>query len=247
MLYQPLKNLLVATPCYGGMVSQIYMQSVLALTVEAHRIGLPLGLALLGQDALITRSRNTLTARFLESAATHLLFIDADIGFTPDDALSLLARDEDVIGALYPLRGHVWDDSTRRFISRGEPLATAPLRYVGDVIGPPNERGLQRARYAGTGFLMISRMAIERMVSAYPETRCMHSHVAGEPAREVHALFDCVIDPETRDYLSEDFAFCARWRALGGEIWLDPSIRLVHAGMSEFVGSPALRAARANA
>lgn len=235
-------HLMLATPCFGGMVTQAYMQSVLALTMEASRAGIPFSLALLGQDALITRSRNTLLARFRASTASHLLFVDADIAFEAADALRLLASGKDVVGALYPVRQHVWDAQTVARVHQGEPVSTASLRYVGEPLGDSGPDGLLPARYAGTGFLLLARRAIERLVAAHPETRCRHSHVAdGAAPAEVHALFDCVIDAESQDYLSEDFAFCARWRALGGEIWLDPSVRLLHAGMSEFTGRPDLR------
>ncbi len=235
-------RVMLATPCYGGVVTQLYMQSVLALTTEASRIGLPLTLALLGQDALITRSRNTLVARFLRSDATHLLFVDADIAFGPADVLRLLGHRKEVIGAPYPVRSHVWDAGTMAQIRGGEPVASASLRYVGEPCGEMGADGLLPARYAGTGFLLIARTVLDKLIAAYPETRCRHNHVAARAeAEEAWALFDCLIDRDTGDYLSEDFAFCARVRAMGSEVWLDPHICLTHAGMSEFGGRPDLR------
>ena len=238
----PIPSVMLATPCYGGMVTQFYMQSVMALSAEATRVGLPLSLALLGQDALITRSRNTLVARFLRSDATHLLFVDADIAFEAQDVLRVLGHRKEVVGALYPVRQLVWDAATMGRVRSGEPVALAALRYVGEPCGEPNPDGLLPARYAGTGFLLIARTAVERLIAAYPETRCRHNHVAnGNEPEEAWALFDCLIDRETGDYLSEDFAFCSRWRAIGGALWLDPTVRLTHAGMSEFRGRPDLR------
>ena len=244
-------HLFVATPCYGGVVTQRYMEAVFALALEAARRGLRLSLAMLGQDALITRSRNTLVGQFRGTDATHLLFADADIGFAPDDVFRLLGHGRDVIGGLYPVRASIWDDAARVRFDAGESPETAAFRYVGEPSGPAGSDGLLPARYAGTGFLLISRHAIERLVDAHPETRCRHSHVtAGGDGRdagpatdipEFHALFDCLIDPATRAYLSEDFAFCARWRAIGGMIWLDPALSLSHHGMGEFRGSPAAR------
>ncbi len=235
-------HLFLATPCYGGIVTQSYMESVCALMIDASHASLRLSLALLGQDALITRSRNTLLARFLRSDATHILFVDADIGFTPSDVFTLLGRGRDLVGGLYPIRATIWDETAEACLRRGEPLATAALRYVGEPSGPAGPDGLIPARYAGTGFLLVSRVAVERMVAAFPETRCRHAHVAGQDGGEdVHALFDCLIDPETRHYLSEDYAFCARWRTIGGEVWLDPRPSLSHHGMSEFRGAPASR------
>ena len=225
--------------------------ATVALAIEAARLGLRLSLAMLGQDALITRSRNTLVGRFRGTDATHVLFVDADIGFSPEDVFRLVSHGHDVIGGLYPVRASIWDDAARARLQGGEDPETAAFRYVGEPSGPVGSDGLVPARYAGTGFLLISRGAIERLVDAYPETRCRHGHVAagrerveagsGAVLAEFHALFDCLIDPTTRAYLSEDFAFCARWRAIGGTVWLDPTLSLSHHGMGEFRGSPAAR------
>ena len=235
-------HLFVGTPCYGGVVTQAYTESLLALVVEGAAARLRLSVGMLGQDALITRSRNTLLGQFMRTDATHLLFVDADIGFAPADVFALLGRDVAMVGGLYPIRASHWGVDAHSRFRGGEAAETACFDYVGEPAGPARADGLLPARYAGTGFLLIAREAIGRMIEAYPETRCRHAHVAGtEMAREVHALFDCMIEPLTRHYLSEDYAFCARWRAIGGDLWLDPSARLSHHGMSEFRGAPEAR------
>ena len=235
-------HIFIATPCYGGMVSQTYMLSILALTVQAASAGLVLTIGLLGQDALITRSRNTLLAQFMATTATHVLFIDADIGFEPSQVFRLLQVDREIVGALYPLRAHNWTEAAKERLACGEPIATAGLEYVGEPVENVDVDGFVRGMFAGTGFLLVSRAALDRMIAAYPETRCRHGHVLGSgTAAEIYALFDCFIDPTTRLYLSEDYGFCSRWRALGGEIWLDTKAMLSHCGMSEFHGSPNAR------
>jgi hypothetical protein len=95
-------------------------------------------------------------------------------------------------------------------------------------------------RYAGTGFLMIRRHAIEKMCRhpAYASLRFFREHsldvLAGSPNR--FALVECMIDPNTGTYLSEDFSFCKRWTDIGGEIWADLESRLDHVGPSVFRG-----------
>jgi hypothetical protein len=85
---------------------------------------------------------------------------------------------------------------------------------------------------------MIRRRALERMCAAYCELQFFREHspdaLAGSPNR--FALFDCMIDPESRTYLSEDFAFCKRWTDIGGEIWADLESRLDHVGPAVFRG-----------
>jgi hypothetical protein len=120
------------------------------------------------------------------------------------------------------------------------------LQYVGKFC---EDRELERRGpfttgvYAATGFMMIKRSVFERLIAAHPERAYTSDHVyTGERnERSYHALFECGIDPQTREYLSEDFGFCRLWRELGGKIWLDVEAPLVHTGAHDFIGEPALR------
>ncbi len=238
-------HVFLATPCYGGVVAQGYMQSVIGIMRRAADDGYDVTLALLGQDALITRSRNTLLAHFMASeTATHILFIDSDISFDPALVQRLIASAKDVVAASYPLKTHYWDGHADQRMRRGEPASTAGLRYVGELCeGPLAERegDLATATYVGTGFMLISRSAILRMIEAYPDTQYQTIHAysqTGAAKLTPYALFDCMIDPVTRTYLSEDFAFCHRWRGLGGQIWMDTRSSLTHTGPTDFIGAP---------
>jgi hypothetical protein len=244
-------QIIIATPCFGGLVHQHYMLSILGLLCAPLARRVAFTLDLLGHDSLVTRSRNTLLARFLaRPAATHLLFVDADIGFLPDQLERMLDFGAPVVAGVYPLKvlhhGPLAD--ARRH--SGEPAESAPLVYLGEpCTGAEAARsgGFVTARHAGTGFMLLRRDALERMVAAYPETRyrSIGAHrdgaATGEEPTPHHALFDCMIDPDTGAYLSEDFAFCRRWRALGGRIWLDTLGRLTHVGTHDYVGDPAVR------
>lgn len=236
----------LATPCYGGLVTQIYMQSVLRLMQHAAQSGFDLSLSMLGNDSLITRSRATLLARFLDlPEATHLLFIDADIGFDPLQVERMLNADRDVAGGIYPLKCQDWNHAAVARAAAGEPHDSAALSYVGlpEAGAAPDEAGFVRATYAGTGFLMIKRAALLRLIEAHPETR--YSVTQSWPPRPAsphqYALFECMIEPETGIYLSEDYAFCRRWRDLGGAIWLDTRGSLTHSGACDFTGQPQWR------
>ncbi len=238
-------HVFLATPCYGGVVTQGYVQSVFGMMQMAASEGYDVTLALLGQDALITRSRNTLLAHFMETnAATHILFIDGDISFDPALVGRLLDSGKDLVAASYPLKTFYWDALADRRLKQGESASTAGLRYVGQLcqgVLAKRDGNLATATYVGTGFMLISRSVIEQMIRAYPETRYenVHAYRSSQTSPYVpHALFECMIDPVTKTYLSEDFTFCHRWRATGGEIWLDTSSRLTHTGAADFYGAP---------
>ena len=238
----------IATPCYGGLVTQGYMQSVLSLMTQAGGYGFDLSLGMLGHDALITRSRNTLLSKFLhDTSASHILFIDADITFEPHQVNRMLRAGKDVVAGMYPLKALHWDHRAQARMQQGEAAETAAMLYVG-LLCPEGEREVDgrfaTAVYCGTGFMMIARQVVERMVVAFPNTRYRTVHAYPLPkaaAGDHHALFDCMIDPETGEYLSEDFTFCRRWRDIGGKIWLDLEGGLTHCGPHEFRGDSLAR------
>jgi hypothetical protein len=245
--------ILIATPCFGGVVSQNYMLSVIQLMSYAKSAGFDVSLSMLSDDALISRARSTLVAAFLDNpAATHLLFVDADISFESQQVERLLRFDKDFTGALYPLKSIDWDVIPQRCVERGESVRQAALSYVGTFC-PEAERKQEgdfaTAIYAGGGFQLIRRSVLERMIAAYPETHFSRVHNLpksgsrdeAQHSSNLFALFDCIIDPETGAYLSEDYSFCLRWRRIGGEIWMDTASKLTHSGHYEFIGDHASR------
>jgi hypothetical protein len=227
-------RLVVATPCFGGQVSTIYAASLLQLQQAMQ--GIP--------NIKLTRARANLVTLFLDDpAATHLLFIDADIGFTPDQVIRLIESGADMVSGAYPIKRVNWDKARRAIAAGRTDVAPAALDYVLELDDPDRVNvvnGFTRVRYAGTGFLMIRRHVIERMCSHpdYAALKFTREHswdvLAGSPNR--FALFECMIDPASGTYLSEDFAFCKRWTDIGGEIWADLQSKLDHVGPSVFRG-----------
>ena len=236
-------HILVATPCFGGQVTSLYTLSLLALQRACAEIGIGLSFRLIAGDSLITRARNLAVQQFLAlPEATHLLFIDADIGFSPEQALALLAADKDVCGAVYPLKRLDWDRIRTQAKAGIQNLASSTLNYVmdlkeGEELPPAGE--FFQVKYLGTGFMMIRREVFAQMAERYPETRFKQIHLglnidaAKTPA---HAFFDCMIDPDSGEYLSEDYTFCKRWTQTGGEIWAYANSRLAHVGTMTFEG-----------
>lgn len=240
--------IMVATPCFGGLVTQDYTMSLLNLQAAAQREGYEVGVTFLANDALITRGRSALVSRFLDTPrATHLLFIDSDITFDPDQVTRLVRADKDFVAAFYPAKIIDWDLLAQRFGRTAETLPESGLAYVGALAegaDAARDGDFAKAIYAGTGFQLIKRAVFTRMIAAYPELKYSGVHAyprVARPSDNLYALFDCMIDPETGVYLSEDYAFCRRWRALGGEIWLDLKSKLVHTGSYSFRGNAAAR------
>ena len=246
-------NLVVATPCFGGQVSALYAASLFKLQglVRTHS-DFNLKILFKDGDALITRARASLVSQFLDDpSATHLLFLDADIGFEPGQVLRLIQSGADMCAAIYPIKRIEWDKvKTTIEAARPNPAAAA-LKYVFEVDDPnavAEKGGFVKVRYAGTGFLMIRRATLVRMCERYPQLqyRRDHSIDAATASDNRFALFECMI-AEDGTYLSEDFAFCKRWTDIGGEIWADLDSRLSHVGPMTFSGDLASQFVSASA
>ena len=248
---QPAK-LVIGTPAYGGLVSTHYVASLLKLQRAAAERHLPFSLLMPSGDALITRARSTVVTQFLDDpTATHLLFIDADIGFEPAAVFRLLESGGDMVAGVYPTKKIDWARVKAMAGAGVERLDSAALSYVIEYKDPKAigvRDGFTPVRYCGTGFLMIRRRVFETLMQHHPELKFEHQHEspdpgAGSPHR--YALFDCMIDPATKTYLSEDFSFCKRWTDIGGEIWVDLTSKLTHTGPFTFPGDVATLFAQA--
>lgn len=240
-------EVLVGTPCYGGNVTQNYMQSYLALQEACRARGIGLDLMLLGGDSLITRARNQIVAWFLDAKRfTHLMFIDADIGFEPTQFLQLVDRNVDIAAGIYPLKRIDWEKVRERAVRGDADLETASLNYVlsgrqggSGTMNVQARGGFASVEHAGTGFMLIRRSVFERMIERHPELGFTHHHLqvrdANAPQRQ-YAFFDTSIDREAGTYLSEDYTFCRRWVAMGGEVWVNLASKFTHVGMHAYRG-----------
>ncbi|MDB5494686.1 MAG: hypothetical protein JWP86_2023 [Phenylobacterium sp.] len=227
-------HLFIATPCHGGQLTIEYLHALVALQAacEARGVGCHV------DDRVIPRARARLAAAFLAHAeATHLLFIDADIGFAPENAWRLLAAEKDLAAGVYPIKHLDWERIRAAAAAGAADLQAASLSYVVRFIPHPQnavevENGVAKVAYVGTGFLLIRRAAVRRVVDAHPELVATLDDGAAIPM-----VFEPMIEPETGEYLSEDYAFCRRFRDLGGEIWADVEARLTHVGHATYSGS----------
>ncbi len=244
---EPRTHIVIGTPCFGGQVTNLYASSLLKLQhVLGQQKKIDLTVLMLGGDALITRARQNIVAQFMEmQEATHLLFIDADIGFEPEQFFRILNFDADMTAAIYPTKRIDWDKVRAAVQSGKENLDKAALSYVMEFV-PLKEaalkNGFAKVRFAGTGFLMIKREVIVKMAARHPELKYARENRADDSLKDSSwrfALFNCMIDPATGVYLSEDFSFCRRWVDMGGEIWADLQSRLTHTGPISLVGDAA--------
>ena len=250
------KKLFVATPMYGGQCNGMYARSMCDLTAMCLKYGIEMRSYFLFNESLITRARNYCVDEFLRSGYTHLMFVDSDIGFNPQDVLALLAlqTDEspyDIIGGAYPKKCITWE-KIKMAVDKGVADENPALLedFVGDfVFNPVMEKGEgsksirldepAEVLEIGTGFMMIRRATFEEYSKKIPNIMYKPDHVRTaefDGSRKIGMYFQAEIDPESERYLSEDYLFCQNSRKAGMKVRICPWMHLQHAGFYTFGG-----------
>jgi hypothetical protein len=222
----------IATPMYGGMAAATYTMSLVhtPATFFKHGVGLDFSCAI--NDSLVTRARNYLTFQFLNSPATHLMWIDADIGFDPVDIIKMVGVDKDIVCGIYPKKEINWQ-AVAKAGAEGVPperLRDHERSLVLNLIDKSPDRltveGLVEVANAGTGFMLIKRAVFEALADDAA------SYVDGStPGIELKEFYAVSIDPDAgNSLLSEDYHFCKLARDRGFKIYAAPWVRLTHTG-----------------
>lgn len=191
---------LIGTPLYEGKVSAAYARSLLGFQEACFgRKDVEFtGVAQWG-DSLLTRAKQGILTQFLaHPTATHLLFVDGDVSFKPEQLFRLLSLGREVAAGVGPRPDQV------------------PKREV--------RQGFTKVASASTAFMLLKRSAVLALHQRYPELRYRNEFPpsGADPALLWnYALFNCLIDPRTGAFLDGDQSFCRRWTDMGGEIWLD--------------------------
>ena len=249
------KHIFIATPCYGGQIGEPYFRSMMRFAILCNKYNIKYTISTLANESLVTRGRNTLTSFFMENKdATHLFFIDADIEFNPEDILRMVAYDKPIVVGAYPKKAINWDSILGAARADGlqetaETIEGHSSNYVVNFDFLKDEKGnntpqvqiednLVKLKDAGTGFMCINRDVIQKMFDKHPEYKYVNDiNVDNKFEPYMYALFDTMIDPESRRYLSEDYMFCRTWQNMGGTVYLDPRTALNHVGHYTFRGN----------
>lgn len=247
----------ILTPCYGGMVYVNFCNRIMKTMEVLSAAGISVLCEMMSNESLITRARNNLIAKSMSyDTMTHVLFIDADITWEPEDIIKLMLHDRELVGGIYPFKHYFLNWLTPEFldnldkrhekyynksIGKREFLEQNLLKY--NIIHKADNGGqitfqgdLIEIDSLPTGFMMIKKECIEKMMAAYPETKhdSDGDYLKPEHNKYLYALFDCYI--KDGRYLSEDWAFCDRWKKIGGQVYADVAIALSHTGLCHHGG-----------
>ena len=256
--------LYILTPCFGSVCYVNYITSLMGTLQLFQNVKIPIKVEFCKSDSLVSRARNNLIAKSMtDTNATHFMFIDNDITWDPVDILKLLISNKPLIGGVYPLKHYYWDkllkddanphntnviqswlqrkngSQLNQLVSDADYVQFNLLKYNINYLDNciQIENNLTKVRHLATGFMMIQRNVIEKMSKAFPSTKYVDDvgFLSGKENDYAYALFDCGV--EDGHYYSEDWLFCSRWSKMGGSIWIDVSISLVHTGIEDYKGS----------
>jgi hypothetical protein len=236
-----MSKVMVATPMYGGLCHATYVQGLLLSTTHLKNEGVGTLWVNITNESLITRARNELTRLFLdETDATHMMFIDADIGFGYDTVKILLDADVDVACGIYPKKEVNWKAVAAAAADGKENLSDYAGSFVLNMTQEAvttDDKGMIEVRHGGTGFMLIKRSVFEALDDKVPTYRTNTAKDAdGNYLMPLTKEFFATSIDSSGALLSEDFHFCDLWRKHGGRIFANPFIKLSHAGTHFFTG-----------
>lgn len=233
---------MIATPMYGGNAKSGYVLSLQNLVVKLATEGYQVETSIIGNESLITRARNTLVHRFLETDADILLFIDSDHAFDSADVFKMIESDKDIIGAISPMKGVNWSAVRLASIAVKEDLAQYAGIFNINVSKEVEEIDVNEpieVDEVGTGIMCIKREVFEKIAPLCNKYISDSLVSSGDSIKdqEIIEYFRTEIDSESRRLLSEDYAFCNMWRKLGNTVWAAPWVKMTHICDHSFTGN----------
>jgi len=247
-------KLMIATPMFGGQCTGTFTKAMMDLARLCNEHKITYEVYFLFNESLITRARNYCVDAFMRTDFTHLMFIDADIGFTPRDVIALMGLSMDpnspydIIGGPYPKKTICWEKikvAVDKGMADEDPGKLE--RFVGDYVFNP-KRGTRQIALnepcevleIGTGFMMIRRNTLVKFAEAFPQYWYRPDHIRTKEfdgTRKIMQYFQAEIDPKSERYLSEDYFFTQKVQEIGLKTWLCPWMSMTHMGSYLFGGS----------
>jgi hypothetical protein len=255
----------ILTPCFGSICYVNYVHCLMNTIEVFKKYGIELIIEFCRNDSLVSRARNNLVAKAMNNLEmTHIMFIDNDISWDPIDIIKLILSEKNLIGGVYPLKRYNWENllkdrnnpleqspnMLKRWIDKKNNshlkdiisdesaiqynMVNYNINYIDKVLNI--EENIAKVKHLATGFMMIRRNVIEKMSKAFPCTKYVDDvhFLKPDENKFAYALFDCGV--EEGHYLSEDWLFCHRWSKMGGSIWIDVTISLIHTGIEDYRG-----------
>jgi hypothetical protein len=205
-------RVLIATPSGSGKYERLFVSALFGTIETLRQCKATVNFVEIPYCSDIALARNKIFGMFMRSDATHLMSIDDDMGWQPQDVVRLFSHKRDYVSVAGPRKVFPQTFAVQNADAQGRAM---PLRQ--------ESTGLFEVSHVGMAFTLVTKNWAERMAAAHPELE-----FSGDDGRVEYGIFNPMI--ANRRYMSEDYAACERWRALGGKLYVDPSISLKHVG-----------------
>lgn len=207
----------IAIPAYTGQVHLATMRSIIADMLLLADRGDKVSIFDESGNAMIGDCRGLIVSKFLDGDGTHLVFVDSDVSWEAGALVRLVDHPVDFVAGLYPQRRD-------------------PIDFCCQWIQKPeielSEHGLIEVHGVPAGFMRLGRAMLEKMVAHYADLQFHCSVAPNETAFDLFGAYRC-----GRTKFGEDYSFCRRWRDIGGQVWVDPEIRMGHCGYKTFIAT----------
>ena len=237
-------HLFVAVPMYGGMCTGFFTQSLINMTKVMRDNDVDMTFSAMFNESLIQRGRNALAHNFVKrEECTHLMFIDADIKFNPQDIIGMIDADCDIICGIYPKKEINWQGvanaaknnvPVQNWKHYTGSLVVNLVGYEGSVTVPIDKP--VEIWNGGTGFMLIKRSVLTKMAETLPSYNNDVQILGSEIKDRIVEYFACAIEPGEERLLSEDYYFCWKAREAGFKVHAAPWAQLGHFGTYLFEG-----------
>jgi hypothetical protein len=228
-------KLFIPIICYNHTCNTNYMLSLINLIFFLNKNNIQTTIYPICFDSLIQRARNAAIAEFMSNTDnTHILFIDADIEFKIDDVVKMINANKPVICAGYPQK---WLNINKiNAIFKRDNMPINPLELCTNhsvhLIKEQPISELMKVEYCTTGFLLIERNVIEKLINSYPERKYINDIDGYSSSNKdlFYNLFTVEINKNSLRLESEDYGFSRLWRDINGDIFVLTNISLIHHG-----------------
>jgi len=236
-------SLYIATPSYDGTVNTKYLTSILGLQGLLIQKNIGHSVITLDGCSMLAHARNVMVRNFLKSSHSHMLFVDADMGFNPNDILKMLAHPKhEVSGVLCPKKAYNWE-TIRKAVHKSpdidyRKLATAGGNYSGMFFLPPGVNTMPmdgspiEVHGMGTGIMLIARTVLERIIAKGDVPT--YTFAIESSSIPIHEFFR--FDISTGFLTGEDIYFCNLARRHGATLYGFAGFSVTHTGPHTFVG-----------
>jgi hypothetical protein len=242
-----LKNFhpVIVTPTHSHSVFVNYFLSIVEFLSAARSYDMNVDVHAISGESLVTRARNGAVATFLKNPRwTHLIWVDADIGFAPHALFRLLLSEYDIAAGVYPIKIEQWPEGGPPAGMGRDQFINTFARYPVNTDEPGSNEvhvevradGFVKLREAPTGLMCVKREVFIKMMQAYPHLKYTSDSIGDVDEGLHYRFYDTSIDEETNRYLSEDYSFCRLWEKLGGAVYVDAISNLTHQGYKLYRG-----------